>query len=243
MAKKILIASGKGGTGKTFFTSNLGAILAEKGKKVLLIDMDMGLRNLDLHLGLESKVVFNVLDVMTGVCSINQALIRDKRFKSLFLLPSSSFNDDREATPLHMKVLCDRLDQFFDYIIIDAPSGMGHGLEVAAVSTDLCVIVSEADVSAARDADSTKAFLKKMGNDSIYYILNKVHAGLMTKGFVPSIAAITNQIKLDLLGIIQFDENVFISTNCGEPIVLSEDTYVSENINKIANRIIKLVSE
>ena len=119
MGKVILITSGKGGTGKTLFAANIGSLLAMRGKKVVLIDMDLGLRNLDLYLGLESKVVYNVMDVLSGVCGIKKALIKDKRFDNLYLMAASPYRDNRDITPLHMQVLCEKLKEKFDYIIID----------------------------------------------------------------------------------------------------------------------------
>jgi len=153
MGKVIVTTSGKGGTGKSLFTANLGALLAMEGKRVVLIDMDMGLRNLDLYLGLESKVVYNVMDVLSGMCRIQQALVRDKRFENLYLLASCPGPDLRDITTLHMKVLCAKLAAAFDYVLIDAPAGIGDGFMLAAAPAQTAVIVTEAEYTSARDAD------------------------------------------------------------------------------------------
>ena len=131
-----LVTSGKGGAGKTTITVNLGATLAQKGARVVLVDFNMGLRNLDLYLGLESRVVYNVMDVLSGMCRIKQALIRDKRFESLYLIAASPNRDERDITSLHMEVLCEKLGEAFDYIIIDAPAGIGEGFEVAVAAAE-----------------------------------------------------------------------------------------------------------
>ncbi|MEG0662659.1 MAG: AAA family ATPase, partial [Anaerovoracaceae bacterium] len=130
MGKVIVVASGKGGTGKTLFTANMGALLAMGGKKVVLLDMDLGLRNLDLYLGLESKVVYNVMDVLSGMCRIKQALIKDRRFPEMYMVAAAPTKDDRDITPLHMEILCNKLKESFDYVIVDAPAGIGDGLSL-----------------------------------------------------------------------------------------------------------------
>ena len=180
MSHVILIASGKGGTGKTFFAANLGACLAMSGKKVVLVDMDMGLRNLDLYLGLENRVVYNVMDVISGVCKIKQALVRDRRFSELYLMAASPIRDLRDITPLHMQVLCEKLGEEFDYVIIDAPAGIGEGVEVAAASADTAVIITESDTASVRDADCMDQLLREIGVSKRFCVLNKVNAELMS---------------------------------------------------------------
>ncbi|MEG0291989.1 MAG: septum site-determining protein MinD [Anaerovoracaceae bacterium] len=238
MGKVILISSGKGGTGKTLFAANVGAILAMRGKKVVLLDMDLGLRNLDLYLGLESKVVYNVMDVLSGMCRIKKALIRDKRFPSLYLMAASPNRDERDITPLHMRVLCNKLKEEFDYVIIDAPAGIGDGLTLAAASADKAVIITEAEYASIRDADAVDKQLVEMGITDRCCVINKVKAELMSIGAIPNIASITRNLRMKLIGIIQYDDNVFIATNRGVPIVLKSDTYIQRNFNKIVDRMI-----
>lgn len=237
MSHVILIASGKGGTGKTFFAANLGASLAMSGKKVVLVDMDMGLRNLDLYLGLENRVVYNVMDVISGVCKIKQALIRDRRFSELYLMAASPIRDPRDITSLHMQVLCEKLGEEFDHIIIDAPAGIGEGVEVAASVADTAVIVTESDIASVRDADSLDQMLREIGVARRFCVLNKVNAELMAIGAVPGILMVAKELRVEIAGIIQYDTNILIANNRGIPIVVKQDSYISENINKIAERI------
>lgn len=239
MGKCIVVASGKGGTGKTLFTVNMGAFLAMRGKKVLLLDMDLGLRNLDLYLGLENRVVYNVMDVLSGMCRVKQALIKDKRFNSLYLMAAAPTIDDRDVTPLHMEVLCNKLEKTFDYIIIDAPAGIGEGLELAAAGASSAVIVTEAENASIRDADAVDRKLKEIGIQESYCVLNKVNAELMALGVIPNLQEVSRRLRVKLAGIIQYDDNMFIATNKGVPIVLKEGTYIERNFAKIISEIIE----
>ena len=240
MSHVILIASGKGGTGKSFFASNMGAILAMKGKKVVLVDMDMGLRNLDLYLGLENRVVYNVMDVVSGVCKIKQALIRDKRFDDLYLMAASPMRDLRDITVLHMQVLCEKLGEEFDYVIIDAPAGIGEGVEVSAAAADTAVIITEPDNASVRDADILDKLLTEVGVSKRFCVLNKVNAELMAMGAVPGVLSVAKELRVEIAGIIQYDTNILIANNRGIPIVVKQDSYISENMNKIVERVLSI---
>lgn len=239
MGKVILIASGKGGVGKTVFASNAGAKLAQEGYKVVLIDMNMGLRNLDICLGLENKVVYDVADVLTGMCRIKQALIKDRRFPDLYLMSAPQNKQKAEITPLHMKVLCNKLRRNFDYIIIDAPAGIGEDLELAGAGADSAVIVTVPEYAAVRDADMLDQVLLNMGIKKRAYIINKVMANLICTGLVPSISDIAETMRPPMAGIIQYDENIHIAANNGLPIVYKEGTYIEKNFKKILDRIIE----
>ncbi len=238
MSHVILIASGKGGTGKTFFASNLGALLAMKGQKVVLIDMDMGLRNLDLYLGLENRVVYNVMDVISGVCKIKQALVRDKRFDELYLIAASPMRDVRDITPLHMQVLCEKLMDDFDFVVIDAPAGIGEGLEISATAADTAVIITEPDNASVRDADILDKLLTDIGVEKRFCVLNKVNAELMAMGAVPGVLSVAKELRVEIAGIIQYDTNIIIANNRGIPIVVKQDSYIAENMNKIVERVL-----
>ena len=240
MGKSILIASGKGGTGKTMFAVNLGATLVSNGKKVLIIDMDLGLRNLDLYLGVENNVVYDVYDVMTGVCRIKQAIIQDKRFENLHMMSASPNKEDGTLTPLHMKVLCGKLRDKYDYILIDAPSGIDDGVTIASAGADMAIIVTNPEYSAIRDADALDRELMKLGIQDRYVVLNKIVADLINMGYAPSLMEVTELLRPTLIGAIQFDENIQISTNLGLPIVLKENTYIKSNFDKIASRVEEL---
>lgn len=239
MGKVILVASGKGGTGKTLFAANIGTLLALRNKKTVMIDMDLGLRNLDLYMGLENKVVYNVMDVLSGVCGIKKALIKDKRFDSLYLMAASPYKDNRDITPLHMQVLCEKLKAEFDYVIIDAPAGIGDGLEIAAAASDLAVIITEGEYASVRDADIVDSKLKDIGVKNVCCVINKVNAELMAMGAVPNITDITGRLHMKMIGFIQYDDNVYIATNRGVPIVFKPGTYIEKNFSNILDRIIE----
>lgn len=238
MGKIILVSSGKGGTGKTMFSVNMGAILAQQGCKVMLIDMDMGLRNMDIYLGMENRVVYNIMDVVSGMCRIKKAMIKVRGFDNLFFMAASPGRDDRDITPLHMEVLCEKLSKYFDYIIIDCPAGIGDMMDVAMTSADTAVIVTEPEGSALRDADITERYLQKHGLNNIGIVVNKVKVALMNAGLVPSVSEIISSFKSPVVGIIQDDDNIHISTNKGIPIVCKRGTYIERNFKEIVSRII-----
>ena len=237
MGQTIVIASGKGGTGKTMFAANLGAAMVKRGHKTVLVDMDTGLRNLDLYLGLENNVVYDVSDVLNGVCRIKQALIKDKSFPGLFFMAASPKPDDGEITPLHVKVLCDKLKQIFDYVIIDAPAGLDDGLVVAMGGADEVMMVITLEYSSIRDCETVTMTLKEFGIENVHYILNKVNTKLMKAGLAPSLSDFPRGITERMIGLVQQDENIHISTNMGVPIVFMKDTYISKNFDNIAKRI------
>lgn len=237
MGRVYLIASGKGGTGKSMFSVNFGATLARQGSSVVLVDMDLGLRNLDLYFGLENHVVYDVYDVLTGVCRIKQALIRDKRFDNLYMMAAPPSRDDGTLTPLHLQVLCEKLKNLYDYVIIDAPSGIDDGLVLAAAGAEAAVLVTTPEYAALRDADTLDRELLHLGIQERYVVLNKVIAEMMNAGYAPRLREITTMLRPPLAGIIQYDENIQISTNLGVPIVLKPGTYIEENFRRITGRI------
>ncbi len=232
MGKVIVVASGKGGTGKTTVVANLGATLAMEGQRTLVVDMD-----LDLYLGLESNVVYDVSDVMNGVCRIKQALIKDKSFPGLYLMAASPKRADGEITPLHMKVLCEKLRGQFDYIIVDGPAGIDDGLAVASAGADMAVVVVSPDYAAARDGEMVRLVLKEMGIERVGFVVNKLNMEMIRKGFAPDVSEIVRGFQRELLGVIQYDENISISTNLGVPVVFMRETYIADNFRKISRRI------
>ncbi len=241
MGKVILVSSGKGGTGKTMFSVNLGAVLAQRGKRVMLIDLDMGLRNMDIYLGMENKVVYNIMDVVSGICRIKKAMIKVDGFETLYFMAASPRRDDRDITPLHMEVLCSKLRRYFDYIIIDCPAGIGDMLDVALSSADQVVIVTEPEAASLRDADVTERYIRENGVTNTVFIINKVRVELMKAGFVPDLATILNMFKNPVAGMIQDDDNIHISTNKGIPIVCKKGTYIEKNFQDIADKITGLM--
>lgn len=237
MGRTIVISSGKGGTGKTMFTANIGAMLAKRGHKVCLIDMDQGLRNLDLYLGMEDLVVYDVNDVLNGVCRIKQALIRNKMFPGLSFMAASPKGDSGEITPLHMHVLCDKLNDMFDYTFIDCPAGIDDGLQIALGGADDAIVVMTPEFSSIRDCDIVSKVIKDQGIKNTYYILNKVDLGLVKLKMEPGLEDIPDYMRTKIIGVIKDDKNIHISTNLGMPIVFKEGTYIYKNFDKIAERI------
>jgi len=237
MGKVVLVSSGKGGTGKTMFSVNMGALLSERGYKVILLDMDLGLRNMDLYLGMENRVVYNIMDVISGICRIKKAMIKVNGFSNLFFMAASPNRDDRDITPLHMTVLCNKLKRYFDYIIIDCPAGISEIFDVALAPAEQAVIVTEPEVASLRDADMTERYLMEHGVSDICFVINKVRVDLMRSGMVPDLMSISNMFKGSLAGIIQEDDNIHISTNKGIPIVCKKGTYIERNFSDIVDRI------
>ncbi len=241
MGKVYAITSGKGGTGKTMFAVNMAAMLAMRGYSVVLLDMDMGLRNIDLYLGLENRVVYNLMDVMSGVCRIRQALIKDRRFgENLQVISASPGRDTRDITPMHMEILCEKLKSKFDFVIIDAPAGLGDGLTLAVAAADSAVIITEAEAASVRDADTVDRELQKMGIEDRICIVNKVHGDLVTMGVMPGLSTVSRGMRLNIEGVIQDDDNIYLACNRGVPIVMKKGTYIEKNFQKILDRILNI---
>lgn len=219
MCEVIVITSGKGGVGKTTTTANLGSGLATLGKKVVMIDTDIGLRNLDVVLGLENRIVYNLVDVVEGVCRIKQALIRDKRYPGLYLLPSAQTRDKTAVNEHQMLKLIDSLRSEFDYILLDCPAGIEQGFRNAVVGADRALIVTTPEVSAIRDADRIIGLLESHEMKQIDLILNRVRLDLVKRGDMMSPSDVVDILGIPLIGVIPDDEQVVISTNQGDPLV------------------------
>ncbi len=237
MGEVIAIVSGKGGVGKTMFTANLGGTMAQLGKKVVLIDMDMGLRNLDIFMGLENRVVYDVADVLGGVCRIRQALIRDRRFPDLYIIASPQNKEKVEITPLHMKVLCNKLKNRFDYIIIDSPAGIDEGFYNAISGADKVIIVTTPEYAAIRDADKVDKVLQEEGLENRKIVINKLKSDLINTGLMPGVTEVAGMLRAEIIGLIQEDDNIHIASNNGTPIILKKGTYIRQNFENIAARI------
>lgn len=240
MGKTIVVCSGKGGTGKTMFVANIGAMLVKRGHKVCLIDMDTGLRNLDLYLGLENNVVYDVADVLNGVCRIKQALIKHKQFPGLYFMAASPKPDEGEFTPLHLKVLCDKLNAIFDYVIVDCPAGLDDGLAIAAGGAHQMIVMLTPEYASVRDSEAVTRNLRNQGIKKIFYILNKLDPELVKAGMELSPKDFPEDIRNRIVGMIREDRNIHISTNLGVPVVYMPDTYIYKNFDTIAGRIERL---
>ena len=219
MGKVIVITSGKGGVGKTTTTANIGAGLSEAGKKVVVIDTDLGLRNLDVVMGLENLIVYNLVDVIEGHCRLKQALIRDKRYENLYLLPSAQTKDKSAISPGQMKKLTSELKEDFDYILLDCPAGIEQGFQNAIAGADCSIVVTTPEVSAIRDADRIIGLLEKNGLRDNHLLINRIRMDMVRRGDMMSIEDVTEILSIPLIGAIPDDENVVIATNQGTPVI------------------------
>ena len=236
MGEVIVITSGKGGVGKTTVTANLSVSLSLLGKKVIAIDTDIGLRNLDVVMGLENSIVYNIVDVIEGNCRLKQAIIRDKRFRNLYLLPSAQSKDKSCINQYQMINLTNELKQKFDYVLIDCPAGIEQGFKNAIAGATRAIIVTTPEVSAIRDADRVSCLLDKAGLYPINLIVNKIRNDLVKKGDMMSTDDVTEILSLDLIGMIHDDTDIVISTNRGEPLA-GANSYSSKIFMNIAKRI------
>jgi septum site-determining protein MinD len=238
MGKVILVASGKGGVGKSVFTSNIGATYAERGIKVALIDMNVGLRNLDIYMGLEDRVIFDVADVVSGVVSLKKALVRDRRFQGMYLLATTQKKEKFKATAADMANLYSFLREHFDIIIVDGPAGVTEDLKLAAVGVDAAVVVTTPEYVSLRDADMLEQTIRKIGVKDRVYVVNKVNKQFLGGGILPTVETITSVMKIPLLGVIQYDDEIHLAANAGVPVVIQGDNYIARNFTKIADRLL-----
>lgn len=234
----IVVTSGKGGVGKTTTTANIGTALAMMKKRVCLIDADIGLRNLDVVMGLENRIVYDIIDVVEGNCRLEQALIRDKRNNNLFLLPAAQTRDKTAITPFQMKELTDTLKKDMDYVIVDSPAGIEQGFKNSIAGADRAIIVTTPEVSAVRDADRIIGLLETEGLRDPEVIINRLRQDMVNRGDMMDIDDMIEILAINLLGVVPEDENIVISTNRGEPIVLKSDKSRAGNaFHNIARRI------
>lgn len=236
MSEVIVVTSGKGGVGKTTTTANLGAGLARLNKKVVLVDTDIGLRNLDVVMGLENRIIYNLVDVTEGNCRIKQALIKDKHYPNLYLLPSAQTRDKSAVSPEQMIKLADSLKQMFDYIILDCPAGIEQGFRNAIASADRAVVVTTPEVSAIRDADRIIGLLEANGIKKIDLIVNRIRMDMVKRGEMMSVEDVLDILAVNLIGAIPDDESVVIAANHGEPVIGS-DTTAGQAFLNISRRI------
>ena len=236
-ARVIVITSGKGGVGKTTTTANIGAGLADKGHKVLLIDTDIGLRNLDVVMGLENRIVYDLIDVIEGRCRISQALIKDKRCPNLVLLPAAQIRDKNDVNTDQMKELIFSLKENFDYILIDCPAGIEQGFKNAIVAADEAIVVTTPEVSATRDADRIIGLLEAAGIKEPRLVVNRLRIDMVKDKNMLSVEDILDILAVKLLGVVPDDENVVISTNKGEPLVYKGESLAAKAFKNIVSRI------
>ena len=237
MGEVIVITSGKGGVGKTTTTANLGAALAKQGHKVVLVDTDIGLRNLDVVLGLENRIVYDIVDVVKGNCKLNQALIKDKKLEGLSLLPAAQTRDKTAISTEEVVKLTDDLREIFDYIIIDCPAGIEQGFKNAIAGADRAIVVATPEVSSVRDADRIIGLLEANEIEETRLLVNRLRPKMVRQGDMMDIEDIIDILSIKLIGVIPEDENIIVSTNRGEPVVNNPDSLAGKAYMNTAERI------
>ncbi|BCZ44699.1 site-determining protein [Clostridium gelidum] len=238
MGVSIVITSGKGGVGKTTTTANIGTALASLGKRVVVIDGDTGLRNLDVLLGLENRIVYTIIDVIEGRCRLKQGLIKDKRFPNLCLLPTAQTKDKDDISAQDMLKIVNELKEEFDYVLIDSPAGIEQGFENAVIGAERAIIVVNPEITSVRDADRVIGKLDSKGLEDHAVIINRLNYEMTKNGDMLDVSDIIETLSIELLGVVPDDKNVTVSTNRGEPIVLVENAYAGQAFKNIARRII-----
>jgi septum site-determining protein MinD len=238
-ATVITVTSGKGGVGKTTITANLATALALLGRKVVAIDSDIGLRNLDVVMGLENRIVYDLVDVVEGRCRLRQAMIKDKRLPELYLIPAAQTRDKMSVSPSDMILVCDQLRELVDYVVIDSPAGIERGFRNAVAPADRVIIVTNPEVSAVRDADRIIGMIEAEEKGPGQLLVNRIKPAMVARGDMLSIEDILEILAIDLLGIVPEDESILISTNRGVPVVMSaaNSASASQAFRNVAQRI------
>jgi len=238
MGTGIVVTSGKGGVGKTTSSANIGTALALLGKSVCLVDADIGLRNLDVIMGLENRIIYDIVDVANGECRLEQALIRDKRFEQLMFLPASQTKDKTALTPEGVRTIVSDLKQQYDFVIIDCPAGIEHGFKVAIAGANQAIVVTTPETAAVRDADRVIGLLQAADLKSPKLIINRIRPNLVREGDMLDIDEIVQVLAIDLLGVVPDDEAIIRNANKGEPTVMRPDTKAAIAYRNIARRIL-----
>lgn len=234
----IVITSGKGGVGKTTTCANIGTGLAMLDKSVVVVDADIGLRNLDVVMGLENRIVYDIVDVVEKNCRLKQALIRDKRFERLYLLPAAQTKDKSAVKPEQMLELTNELKKEFDFIVIDSPAGIEQGFQYSIAGADIAIIVTTPEISAVRDADRVIGILESRGLYNPRLIINRIRPEMVKRGDMMNMEDIVDILAIDLLGIVPDDEEIVISTNKGEPVVIEGLALSGQAYKNISKRMI-----
>lgn len=237
-SRVITITSGKGGVGKTTTTANLGTALAMQGKKVAVVDADIGLRNLDAILGLENRIVYDLVDVVEGQCRLRQALIKDKRLPELYLLPAAQTRDKNAVNSIQMEQLCQQLRREFDFVLIDSPAGIEQGFRNAIVGADEILIVANPEMASVRDADRIIGLVEAAGKAEPRLILNRLRAEMIKRGDMMDVADVLEVLGIDLLGIVPEDEAIIVATNKGEPVVYDKRSKAGNAFLNTAQRLL-----
>lgn len=238
MGEAIVVTSGKGGVGKTTTTANIGTALALLEKKVCLVDTDIGLRNLDVVMGLDNRIIFDMIDVIEGSCRLDQALIKDKRFDHLYFLPAAQTKDKDAISEDAIKQIVDQLKPDFDYILIDCPAGIERGFQNAVAGADKAIVVTTPELAAVRDADRVIGILESKKKIESNLIINRIRHNMMKSGEMLDVEEICSVLAIDLLGIVPDDESVIKSANSGEPTVMNPEAQAAIAYRNMARRIL-----
>lgn len=235
--KVITVTSGKGGVGKTTATANLGAALAAEGARVVCVDADIGLRNLDVVLGLENRIVYDIVDIVEGRCRLRQALIRDKRLPELYLIPAAQTRDKSAVSPSDMVRLCNELREEHEWILIDSPAGIERGFRNAIAPADIVLVVTNPEVSAVRDADRIIGLIEAEEKGPAQLVINRIRPGMVRRGDMLSPEDVIELLAVKLIGLIPEDENIVTSTNRGMPVSLNGKSRAGQAFRNIARRL------
>ncbi len=233
----ITITSGKGGVGKTTTTANVALALAEQGDKVVCIDGDIGLRNLDVVMGLENRIVYDLVDVVEGRCRLRQAMIRDKRMNELYLIPAAQTRDKSSVTPSDMVRVCDQLRDEFDWVLIDSPAGIERGFRNSIAPADMVLVVTNPEISAVRDADRIIGLVEAEEKGPAKLVINRLNPELVKRGDMLSAEDVVELLAIELIGIVPEDESVVVSTNRGQPVVMEINTRAGQAFRNVALRL------
>jgi len=236
-AKIITVTSGKGGVGKTTSTANIAVALAQMGQKVICLDSDIGLRNLDVVMGLENRIVYDLVDIIEGRCRLRQAMIRDKRFEELHLIPAAQTRDKSALSPSDMVKLGEELKEEADWVIIDSPAGIERGFRNAIAPADEVIVVTNPDVSAVRDADRIIGLVEAEQKGPARLLINRLNPGMIQRGDMLDAQDILDLLAIKLIGIVPEDEQVIVSTNTGKPVALEEKSKAGQAFRNIARRL------
>ena len=237
-ARTITITSGKGGVGKTTLTANLAVALAMKGHKVVAIDADIGLRNLDVVMGLENRIVYDLVDVVEGTCRLKQAMIRDKRQEGLYLLPAAQKRDKMAVTPDDMRSLISQMDSEFDFVLVDSPAGIERGFQNAIAGASEVIIVTTPEVSAVRDADRIIGLVEAAEKSEPRLVINRLKPSMVKHGDMLSTEDVIEVLAISLLGIVPEDEDIIVSTNRGVPAAFDASSPSGLAFHNISRRVL-----
>ncbi|HTX90133.1 MAG TPA: septum site-determining protein MinD [Anaerolineales bacterium] len=237
-AKVVTVTSGKGGVGKTTSVANIAVALASRNQKVTCIDGDIGLRNLDVVLGLENRIVYDLVDVVEGRCRLRQAMIHDKRLPELYMIPAAQTRDKTAVSPSDMVRLCDELRPEMDWILVDSPAGIERGFKNAVAAADRVIVMTNPEVSAVRDADRVIGLLEAEEKGPVSLVINRLNLAMVKRGDMLSVEDVLDLLAIDLIGIVPEDENVIVASNKGQPLALDPKNKAGIAFQNIARRLL-----